>query len=250
MSRATKRQGFTLIQLLVVLAVLLLLLGLLIPAVQKVREANARTQSFNNLKQMGLGMHDQAASLDNLMPPSTGMFQGKNGTWFFHILPYIEQHNVWKGNAVNTVVKTYISPPDASYEPGKPWTSYASNVSLFGVTPPDKLGKFARMPASFALKGTSFTIITMERYAKAGDNVHAWADTKEGATYLVGGKATVEFGVPPQKASNTAAHGFIPAGCAVGMGDGSARMIPPTMKVTTFQWACDPKVDTPAPADW
>jgi type II secretory pathway pseudopilin PulG len=250
MIRTPRRQGFTLIQLLVVLAILLLLLGLLIPAVQRVRDAAALSQSANNLKQMCIAMLDQSIALDGQMAPSTGMFQGKNGTWLFHILPYIEANSVWKDNAVNTVIKTYIAPADASYEPGKPWTSYATNVSLFGVTPPDKVGQFARYPASFAQHGTTNTIVVMERYSKAGDNVHAWADTKEGATYLVGGKATVEFRVPPQKASNTAAQAFVPNGCMVGLGDGSIRTIPPTMKIATFQWACNPKDATPAPGDW
>src|SRR3954468_11244855 len=95
------RRGFTLIELLVVIAIIAILIALLVPAVQKVREAAARTQCINNLKQMALalqGYHDTyklfpsggTNAWPNLGPPiPTG--KNQQGSFMFAILPYIEQ---------------------------------------------------------------------------------------------------------------------------------------------------------------
>lgn len=104
--------GFTLIELLVVIAIIAILIAMLVPAVQKVREAASRTQCQNNLKQVGLALHSYENAFKTFPPgalrsASSGTVSAfhkrfgitKNGVnhgWAIHILPYIEQDAVYR----------------------------------------------------------------------------------------------------------------------------------------------------------
>ena len=115
------RRGFTLFQLLVVIAIIAILIGLLLPAVQKVREAAARMQSQNNLKQIGIA----AQSYNDVNGHFSPGCDDHNFSAAVYLLPYLEQDNVYKmidlnksvddeanANARRVVIKTFLNPMD------------------------------------------------------------------------------------------------------------------------------------------
>jgi prepilin-type N-terminal cleavage/methylation domain-containing protein len=162
----SKRQlGFTLIELLVVIAIIGVLIALLLPAVQKVREAANRAKCANNLKQMGLAVHNLHDNY-NALPPTEGTLPissdlSSYGPLTFWMLPFIEQSNlfneaqdpntgVYDSGSVDhtTPVKTYLCPSDPSRSGtdqapnGWALASYAANSLAFSQATYDTPGDF------------------------------------------------------------------------------------------------------------
>ncbi|MBI3411478.1 MAG: DUF1559 domain-containing protein [Planctomycetes bacterium] len=131
-----KRQGFTLIELLVVIAIIAILIGLLVPAVQKVREAAARTQTLNNLKQLTLATHS-CNDVFRKMPPAFGPLGAPPVVGYYtvhyHLLPFIEQDNLYKTIPFpnNAIVPPFKAPSDPSTSDDRGLQNFAANLRVF-----------------------------------------------------------------------------------------------------------------------
>jgi prepilin-type N-terminal cleavage/methylation domain-containing protein len=203
------RGGFTLIELLVVIGIIGILIGLLMPAVQKVREAAARISSSNNLRQIGLAVHSFHDTYKRL--PYNGICgwwgqpaQQGSGSWAYQILPFIEQQNLYNAGSSSPgpqiPVSTYICPGRGriGYTPPGPnrysgsTTDYAINVRLNwpgnlndplggNVGAPDR-----RMRLTGIRDGTSNTILAGQASLQTGQytttDPSCWNET-----FFVGG---------------------------------------------------------------
>jgi prepilin-type N-terminal cleavage/methylation domain-containing protein/prepilin-type processing-associated H-X9-DG protein len=173
MTRRPPRPAFTLIELLVAIAIIAVLIGLLLPAVQKVRLAAARTQCANNLKQIGLAMHNYCDVHGGRFPQSSHSGD-LSKSWIFTLAPYLENVN-----------KIRICPvdPQGKERLENDGTSYTMNEYVCESYPPGAIVHLPKLPA------TSRTIVVFNLSDDKGtaateDHTHSsgWfrpADTPE-----------------------------------------------------------------------
>lgn len=131
-----RRRGFTLIELLVVIAIIAILIALLLPAVQQAREAARRSQCRNNLKQIGLALHNYMETAQTRFPPgNVASNQGGWGaSWIPRILPYMEASAVYNKLSFKGVHHGWVWNDAASSTTGSNPAGYQNGLALSTVT--------------------------------------------------------------------------------------------------------------------
>ena len=220
--------GFTLIELIVVIAIISILVGLLLPAIQKVRATSARMSCQNKMKQCGLALHNHHTAV-GYFPPGLSVTADRGKYpflgWTAHLLPYLEQDAVWgkvqsafatdpapltfyghppHAELMATPILHYACPADARTPgPGSTGAVNVAHTSYLGVEGRDQrtrdgvLFLDSRIRIADVTDGTSQTILLGERPPasdlKLGWWYRGWGQAKEGsAEMLLGAKETNE----------------------------------------------------------
>jgi prepilin-type N-terminal cleavage/methylation domain-containing protein len=311
--RIARKRGFTLIELLVVIAIIGVLIGMLLPAVQKVREAANRMKCSNNIKQVGIAVHNFHSTFGTMpvaegnVPGTANPYQnnstlpsspdGKGGTVFFYLLPYIEQDALYRQcgndsmNDTTAVIQGFLCPSDPSLQNAVTSyggcgqmngmniqrnnmgsCNYAANVMVF--EPRGTKNIMAAIP-----DGTSNTVMFAERYkncspASGGCTLPAWAYTNitnadywssptfggtddgfnpnfnEGGHKFSDNGVGFQAGPSAQQCNWYVTQGGHTGAMQVGLADGSARGVAPSISVGTWVSACNPNDGVTLGADW
>jgi type II secretory pathway pseudopilin PulG len=270
----TTRRGFTLIELIIIAAMLLFLLALLLPMIQKVRDSAARSQDSNNLKQIGIAVHSYHDDWKRFPPAFDKAGQIKYSvTAHIHILPYIEQaalYNAYaQGRAITDVkdvaIPVYIAAQDASVTTREGVQNYAANLRIFA----DKARKVpydenfndlaGDQPCTLRLPsitdGTSNTMMFATKYAVCGtggskysavpaDKFAAFYGQNAAKAKPHASAADAAYQLQPGgqecRHSPLMAQSFSKYGLSVGMCDGSVTLVNPNVSPQTWNAATHP----------
>lgn len=280
------RRGLTLIELLVAIAIVAVLIGLLVPAVQKVREAAVRAKSQNCLRQVILATHSFASATGSRLPAFSGSYTlraNKGVSVFEAILPHIDSGNTYIAyrkahpDEYWPFCPLFVSPADPtldgdSFEFPFPSCSYAANAWVFNGYP--------SMTTTF-VDGTSNTVAFAEHYYRCGraqflyhqfirdrgrsrptfadgglflnfhthDDVHPVTSPAGGTVGSVPGK-TFQAAPAVADCDPTVAQTPHPSGMLVALADGSVRILAPSVAPQAYWSAVTPAGGEAIGSDW
>jgi prepilin-type N-terminal cleavage/methylation domain-containing protein/prepilin-type processing-associated H-X9-DG protein len=184
------KSGFTLIELLVVIAIIAVLIALLLPAVQMAREAARRAQCRNNLKQIGLALHNYASTA-GVFPAATYVgptttARNRSTTWAVSILPYIEADTIY--NAINFDHSLLYNVPAGACIASNAWTNTTVSRQLVeaylcpsDVLPPRLSGTISGAPCSGPVSAT--VVLNPSSYSMCVGSRHIAYFTGDGMFY-------------------------------------------------------------------
>lgn len=234
-----KRRGFTLIELLVVIAIIAILIALLVPAVQKVREAAARTQTNNNLKQCALAVHNYHDTYRRLPDAFNvgGMYASNNKSMWFQLLPYVEADNVYKSNLSSAVVPAFNAPSDPYNADNQGRVNFGANIRVFGyqtitatiangtaaATPPASGAVVANLTLPRIVDGTTNVIMIVTKYSDCNGATTMY-DDHPGASGLGGSTWSGTGTIPGTRRGGFALSGVHSAQAARG-GDATNNLM-------------------------
>ncbi len=245
------------------IAIIAILIGLLLPAVQRVREAAARTQTLSNLKNVALATHSYHDANKHLPPMWNSDMNVPSGTLHYHLLPYVEQDNLYKQangygpNVWTQVVQIYLSPMDNSTPtgafPGNAWgvANLAGNFQVFGG---GSTGWASGLTLPGIRDGSSNTIFFCTKFGQCGYGGSLWAHGNWNWAFMP--MFAYNSQDPPQVAPTVTqcnpslAQGYTAAGAMAALGDGSCRLISPSVNPLTWWYACTPNGGETLPNDW
>jgi prepilin-type N-terminal cleavage/methylation domain-containing protein/prepilin-type processing-associated H-X9-DG protein len=234
---ARLRRGFTLIELLVVIAIIAILIGLLLPAVQKVREAAARMKCSNNLKQLGLALHNYEG-VYNVFPPAgksyawctenTGTGHRRDPVWrnlngLLLLMPYLEQENLYKMYNLNARSSSYSTAGTGAFAGNVVGSGNDVIASTFVSVlrcpsdPGDQLeptGVHYTIDTGSALRGMKTNYDFSVQYWEWRCN--AWATTPAAVQRMFGENSNTRHGSVTDGLSNTIAMSETTLECANG----------------------------------
>lgn len=268
-----RRAGITMIGLLVVLAIIAFLLAFLLPAVSQVRNAAGRTQTLNNLKQVGLALHNFAGSY-NRMPPAYGQLAPKFAEASIHVylLPFVEHDKLYNAymktdggeKSRKGIVAAFMSPQDPSFkEKSEGVQNYAANLRAFSIAgvkteytkniePPKEKPFYGATKFATFTDGTSNVIIFATKYAVCGEGGSQYAaDPMSKFAPFFGMNAATEkaspdsakatFQLAPKgkecSCSPPMAQSFTKDGIVIGLGDASTRFLRSSISDETWNRA-------------